>query len=186
MWTVRPVNRQSHLSKVSGAHDAADRTPFQSPAGHFCSAGVFCFLGVNFSPCRGLPVRAYAAFGKEYGMVQREVNEIVRLQRCGYGYKKIAQITGLPVNGVKTYCRRHPLAQGNDADVTVCKQCGKVVTQEPHRKQKLFCSDACRMAWWNAHPGRVNRKAYYTFTCALCGRAFESYGNPNRKFCSRA
>ena len=144
------------------------------------------FLGVYFPPCRGLPVRACFALGKESGMVQNEIDDIVRLQRCGHGYKKIAQITGLPVNAVKTYCRRHPLTPCKADGTAVCKQCGKVVEQTPHRKQKLFCSDACRMAWWNAHPGRVKRKAYYTITCASCGQTFESYGNSNRKFCSRA
>lgn len=119
-------------------------------------------------------------------MVQNEIDEIVRLQHCGYGYKRIAQLTGLPINTVKTYCRRHPLSVVDEENMTVCRQCGRPIEQQPHRKQKLFCSDACRMVWWNAHPGRVKRKAYYTFTCASCGRAFESYGNHNRKFCSRA
>lgn len=41
------------------------------------------------------------------------------------------------------------------------------------------------MAWWNAHPERVQRKAYYTLTCRQCGKQFESYGNANRVFCSR-
>lgn len=119
-------------------------------------------------------------------MVQNEIDEIIRMQRCGYGYKLIAQMTGLPQNTVKSYCRRHPLDRESSEDTSFCKQCGKPVEQTPHRKQKLFCSDGCRMAWWNAHPDRVKRKAYQTVTCASCGRAFESYGSANRKFCSRA
>lgn len=143
-------------------------------------------MGVYFPLRRGLPVRACVSLGKESDMVQNNIDDIIRLQRSGYGYKRIAQITGLPVNAVKTYCRRHPLPTNIVDGVSVCRQCGKIVEQNPHRKQKLFCSDACRMAWWNAHPGRVKRKAYYTITCASCGRTFESYGNSNRKFCSRS
>jgi len=119
-------------------------------------------------------------------MVQKEINEIARLQRCGYGYKRISQITGLSQNTVKSYCRRHPLASDAAELVSCCQQCGKPIEQTPHRKRKLFCSDACRMAWWNAHPDRVKRKAYHTVTCASCGREFESYSSTNRKFCSRA
>lgn len=53
------------------------------------------------------------------------------------------------------------------------------------KRKRMFCSDACRMAWWNAHPERVQRKAYYTLTCRHCGKQFESYGNSHRVFCSR-
>ena len=37
----------------------------------------------------------------------------------------------------------------------------------------------------NAHPERVNRKAFYVATCAHCGQEFQSYGNKGRKYCSR-
>jgi hypothetical protein len=50
-------------------------------------AGVFFFLGVNFSPCRGLPVRAYA-HSEGVRMVQGEVNEIVRLNDAGTDTKR--------------------------------------------------------------------------------------------------
>ena len=119
-------------------------------------------------------------------MVQNEIDEIARLQRCGLGYKRISQITGLSQNTGKSYCRRHPLDSDASEDASICHQCGKPVEQTPHRKKKLFCSDACRMMWWNAHPDRVNRQAYHAVTCASCGRTFESYSSANRKFCSRA
>ena len=31
------------------------------------------------------------------------------------------------------------------------------------------------MAWWNAHPEKVNRKAYYKLVCKNCGEEFEIY-----------
>ena len=107
--------------------------------------------------------------------------EILEYRRQGFGYKKIASITGYSVNTVKSVCRRN-----SEASEKRCLQCGNVLIQPPHRKEKKFCSDKCRMAWWNSHPERVNRKAIYHFTCAQCGQPFDSYGNDHRKYCSRA
>lgn len=106
--------------------------------------------------------------------------EIMEYRRQGLGYKRIAAVTGYSVNTVKSVCRRNPEAPGKR-----CLQCGAAMVQPPHRKEKKFCSDKCRMAWWNAHPERLNRKAFYHLVCAHCGQPFDSYGNSHRKYCSR-
>ena len=106
--------------------------------------------------------------------------EIMEYRRQGLGYKRIASITGYSINTVKSVCRRSP-----ETFEKRCLQCGAVLVQPPHRKEKKFCSDKCRMAWWNSHPERVNRKAVYHFVCAQCGQPFDSYGNDHRKYCSR-
>ena len=36
-----------------------------------------------------------------------------------------------------------------------------------------------------SHQDLVNKKAYYHLTCQRCGKEFNSYGNKNRKYCSR-
>ena len=51
---------------------------------------------------------------------------------------------------------------------------------------KKFCSDRCRMEYWNSHQDQVLRKAYYTLVCKNCGRTFRCYGNAHRKFCCRS
>ena len=114
-------------------------------------------------------------------MASKKASEILELRRQGLGYKTIAAITGYSVNTVKSTCRRHP-----PLNEKVCLQCGAEIEQLPHRKEKKFCSDKCRMAWWNSHPERVNRKAFYHLICAHCGQPFDSYGNDHRKYCSRA
>ncbi len=120
-------------------------------------------------------------------MTNEERTQIAALQRQGYGYKKIATITGLSKNTVKSYCSRHPVQKNDFAELDgLCQNCKKPLEQTPHKRRKKFCSDACRMAWWNNHPELVQRKAYYTVTCAHCGEQFESYGNAHRRFCSRA
>ncbi len=94
----------------------------------------------------------------------------------------IAIALGLSVNPGRSYIRRHP---PKDTVEVGCRQCGKPVMQHKGRKAKYFCSDRCRNAWWNAHPEKVQRKAYYRLACRFCGKEFVSYGNKNRKYCSR-
>lgn len=120
-------------------------------------------------------------------MTDHEKTQIVRLQQEGLGYKRIATELRLPVNAVKSYCRRHPVVKEIVPSGSAnCLQCGVPLTQLPHRKAKKFCCDKCRMAWWNAHQDQVNRRAYYQLTCQACGRQFESYGKRHRVYCSRA
>ena len=118
-------------------------------------------------------------------MTNEECMKIEELQHEGYGYKKIALLLELPVNTVKSYVRRHPVTPTAAVLAKGCLHCGAPLAQLPGKKEKKFCSDRCRMAWWNAHPERVNKKAFYKLTCAHCGREFEAYGNAGRKYCSR-
>lgn len=108
--------------------------------------------------------------------------KIRELQAKGMGYRKIAMALGLPENTVKSHCRRHPYIPLEEA----CLQCKKAIQSTPHKRKKKFCSDACRMIWWNAHQNLVNRKAIYSLICRQCGKSFESYGKSNRQYCSRA
>lgn len=113
--------------------------------------------------------------------MQKE-NEIIALQKQGLGYRKIATVLGLSPNSVKYYCRRNPYIP----DEAKCPQCGKRLVNTPHKREKKFCSDKCRLAWWNSHPELINRKAIYHLTCAHCGKPFDAYGKANKKYCSRA
>ncbi|MDR0883423.1 MAG: hypothetical protein LBN05_02285 [Oscillospiraceae bacterium] len=57
-----------------------------------------------------------------------------------------------------------------------------IAASQPFRR---FCCDACRLAWWKAHPKQVNRKAIYKYICPVCHKAFTAYGNNHRIYCSR-
>lgn len=116
-------------------------------------------------------------------MTSTEKDRIVQLQRQGYGYKRIAAMLDLPVNGVKSFCRRHP--QDDNLLPGMCPQCGATVEQVPKRKQKRFCSPQCRTTWWNAHKGLVQRRTYFEGVCPQCGKAFRLYGRKGT-YCSRA
>lgn len=114
-------------------------------------------------------------------MKQSEQEQIHKLQSEGLGSTAIAMSLGMPLGTVKSFLRRQPML----LDARVCPQCGKAVKRSNGRRTKKFCSDQCRMAWWNSHPEQVHRKAFYHCTCVRCGKAFESYGNANRKYCSQ-
>ena len=120
-------------------------------------------------------------------MTDEDRMRIVELRKEGKGYKRIAQLLGLSENTVKSFCRRRHLLKENPEDKKdVCPCCGKVLVQLPGRKPKKFCSDKCRMKWWNSHLDQVNRKANYSFVCPVCKKQFSVYGNANRKYCSHA
>jgi len=109
-------------------------------------------------------------------------NEAIdKLRFQGLGYRKIAEKLGLPEGRVKSYCHRHPL----DIKQKLCFECGKPITATPHKREKRFCSDKCRLKWWHKNNDLLKKKAVYKFVCPHCGTEFESYGNKNRKYCSR-
>ena len=120
-------------------------------------------------------------------MTTKEVNQVQVLISQGLGYRRIATLTGISANTVKAYCNRHkkelPVSAPGQA---FCKGCGKPITRIPQHRQRMFCADSCRMAYWNSHLDLVRHKLNYSKLCPYCGKAFEIRGNPNRKYCSRA
>ena len=96
--------------------------------------------------------------GKGLVMTEAEKLRIHKLSQEGLGYKKIAAALALPVNSVKTYLRRHPAGENAAAVPDICERCGKPIIQTPHRKRKRFCSDSCRISWWNDHPDKGGKR----------------------------
>ena len=122
-------------------------------------------------------------------MTDKEKQQIKEYRDQELSYSEISRMLGISVNSVKTYCKRHALGgtkafDGKGSTEFCCEQCGIPVKQNPGRKKKRFCSDGCRMKWWNSHMDKVKRKAIYEFTCLHCGKTFTAYGNSGRKYCS--
>lgn len=121
-------------------------------------------------------------------MTSIEKERIGKLRAQGFGAVRIAKELSLSVNTVKSHLCRNPILEINPIpDITegsACKQCGTPLSQLPHRKTKMFCSDACRLAWWNSHRADVSRKSVQIMVCAYCGKLFDGYSSENRKYCS--
>ena len=97
-------------------------------------------------------------------LTEIEKTEIRKQRVEGIGYLRIANSMGISVNTIRSFCKRNDLV-------------GRA-------RKKEFCSDECRVKWWNAHQNQVSRKAVYEFTCAYCGKSFTVYGNNHRKYCN--
>lgn len=125
-------------------------------------------------------------------MTDRQKQLIAEYRAEGCSYTQISRTMDISVNSIKTYCQRHGLGGvavfecPSKDEILTCENCGKPVKQNPGRKQKRFCSDKCRNMWWNSHMDQVKRKANYECVCACCKKAFVSYGNKSRKYCSHA
>lgn len=114
-------------------------------------------------------------------MKKQDIKIIHEMLQQGKNTTEISLVLGIPSSTIRAHIRRHPELYGGKP----CRNCGQIMAQPVGRKVKHFCSDKCRMAWWNSHREQVQKKTYYTLVCAHCGKEFESYGNQNRKYCSR-
>lgn len=125
-------------------------------------------------------------------MIAHQQEFIKNMRTDGYSYSKIAEILNMSINTVKSYCYRYDIKSGeekpsraDDISKNYCKQCIKPLTKTTGSKQKRFCSDRCRLAWWNAHPEAITHKFIQKCTCLVCGQVFEVFRKRQRKYCSR-
>ena len=157
---------------------------------HSLCGPFFCLKPSDYNPSCGIYRRhlRYARGG--IVMTPQQKEKIIRMRREGFSYASISKDLGMSENTVKSFFRRNNFGiagatTGVQNDGILCRLCGTLLTQTAGVKPKRYCSDKCRLTWWNQHPEAVNRKAIYTFICPICGREFESYGNKHRKYCSR-
>lgn len=114
-------------------------------------------------------------------MREKERIAIDNMRLEGRSAADIAIALRLSPNTVRSHIHRHP----EMPNTRMCQTCGKPVLQKIGHREKKYCSDKCRMDFWNSNQDAVRRKAYYTLVCEYCGKEFLSYGNKNRKYCCR-
>lgn len=124
-------------------------------------------------------------------MTGAQMHNVQVMRRQGLSPTQIAENLGMSVNTVKSYCRRNNLSAtskdtGNKENKEHCKCCGKRVPQTTGRKQKLFCSDACRYRWWNKNRQQASRRSLEVKHCHHCGRLFASYPRLQQRYCCHA
>jgi len=118
-------------------------------------------------------------------MTTAQKDKIISMRKQKATYAAISQEVGIPVNTIKTFCRRNKMVTDATINKPVCKNCGGKLTDTPGAKPRLFCSDACKQAWWNKHRKERVSKKITTHTCPTCGKVFADYVGANRKFCSQ-
>ncbi|WP_085022389.1 RNA polymerase subunit sigma-70 [Anaerovibrio sp. JC8] len=118
-------------------------------------------------------------------MTNLEKRQVMDLREKGYGYIRISNELGISVNTIKSFCRRSLVSKTDDKHY--CRCCGKEVEQTKGRKEKKFCSDSCRMKWWNRNLDKVDRRTYQSKSCPNCGSEFTVYGTfSKKKYCSHS
>ena len=112
-------------------------------------------------------------------MTNEQKDRIIVMRQEGCGYIKIAKALGVSENTVKSYCRRQK-ATAITEEINFCAQCGKAIDKSK-RGGRRFCSDVCRIRWWNKHP---KAEMPYTAHCACCGKEIQMRRKNERKYCS--
>ena len=124
-------------------------------------------------------------------MTDQQKRQIIGMRLRGDSHAAIADALGISRNTVKSFCLRNlhpePLeVKAVPVKSGVCDQCGMGFVLCPGHRQRRFCSDQCRITWWNAHRDLLNSKVLLENTCACCGKHFMGYARQQRKFCSHA
>lgn len=122
-------------------------------------------------------------------MTEQQKEQIMGMRLKGHSHTAIADSLGLSRNTVKSFCLRNIRAEPHEEPIApiskgVCARCGKGFTLFPGHRQRRFCSDHCRMVWWNAHRDLLKSNAKVEHTCASCGKHFMNYERQHRKYCS--
>lgn len=138
------------------------------------------FVQTGRFPPEGTERKASRTGGQS--VTNEQIQSITRLQQAGKGYRTIAAETGLPVNSVKSWCKRHPVGSTGSS---LCQQCGAPLYPVPGKRAPRFCSDACRLAWWKAHPEQKSHRVSYPHVCRFCGTEFTN-NRVTASYCSRA
>ena len=109
---------------------------------------------------------------------------IYDLKEKGLSYSKISKKTGISENTIKSFFRRENLKNAREKEEGKnCKYCGKDLIQTKGHRQKKFCSDKCRTAWWKNPKSNLPKNSPYILKCKNCGKEFNSCGKKGRKYC---
>ena len=89
-------------------------------------------------------------------MTEEQKIKVQELRAEGLGYQAIANLIGASKDSVRYFCRINDLAgKKSDKKTRVnkkgvfCLYCNNPIVQTEGKREKHFCSDKCRIAWWN-------------------------------------
>lgn len=122
-------------------------------------------------------------------MNDTERKRIDDLKASGKTANMISKELNISLNTVKTYLRRRRqkvVIKTNIEEIKPvdgkCLYCGSDISNGK-TKHKKFCSDKCRMKWWNEHRELV-KKNVKVVSCLHCHKEFKADENKVVKFCS--
>ena len=77
-------------------------------------------------------------------MTDLQKEQILAMRKNQATYAAISDALGIPVNTIKTFCRRNGMVTDTVQHKPCCKYCGSELTNTPNAKPRLFCSDQNR------------------------------------------
>ncbi|MBQ7540921.1 MAG: RNA polymerase subunit sigma-70 [Clostridia bacterium] len=115
-------------------------------------------------------------------MTEKQKKQIDVCRENGLTISAIADVTGLSVSAIKSYCsRRNEAEPPSDFH---CKFCGAALMQTEKHREKHFCNQSCYFRWRYAQ-GDIKRTVYQK-KCAHCGKPFTAASKKEQKYCSCA
>ncbi len=114
-------------------------------------------------------------------MTDQQKKTIIDMRQRGAKYPDIAKTTGLKVGTIRSFVSRLGLPH---EETLFCRQCCAPLVPGRVKRNRVFCSTVCRMAWWNAHRTMNGNRKIHLLECGYCHAQFRSY--EDAKFCSRA
>lgn len=79
-------------------------------------------------------------------MTNNQKESILKMRLSGMSASQISDKVGLPRTTVTSYIAR--VQKEISPDQPACKHCGKPITVKKGYRQRLFCSDYCRLRHW--------------------------------------
>lgn len=105
--------------------------------------------------------------------------KVIQLKKNGSSYKEISTMLDIPLGTVKSILSRVNDFNKNSSS---CKNCGKTIISIKGKKVKVFCSDKCRLTWWNNNRDKGDKRIYIK-KCHNCNEQFKTF-DFNKKYCS--
>ena len=122
-------------------------------------------------------------------MTEKQKEGIKALRWRGKTYKAIGEALDMPMDTVKSYCRRHSITVLNQNPsvypcYVFCENCGEPILRVSKHKPKKFCTVRCRDNWWNKHR-RLVSNSLIVAQCLSCGKEFKKYKNNKQRYCGK-
>lgn len=115
-------------------------------------------------------------------MTLQQRNTILALRETGTSMRKIAELLGLPLNTVKSFCYRSTNARKEPEDVICCNYCGSIIKQKSNTTIRHFCDRHCYNKWW--HSQNERGRTVYHKKCLHCGKQFDVVSKKAQRYCS--
>ena len=109
-------------------------------------------------------------------MLEEQKMKIISLRTAGLKQHEIAAETGLSLSAIKSFLSRNKVSKSTK----YCKRCGAPLQMVKGKKEKLFCSNRCRLLF------HLHSHVPASKICPTCGKEFSNIYNPKQVYCCRA